>query len=295
MTTIYAPYLLPSEESFELAPWQRVLAAEPEPLPKMIAGWAPGTPINLTRSLTVERSEFLRTAGLSDDVDLWINVSWIGSNSKIRERVRRQVLTDGINVIDVSLPEERIGGMVTVRTTICLSHDLKSAPGIASRTGSILASDEETIVLEGDSSTFPTAVVDFASIARHPKASWNLVVSDDVEASFGGCFLLEINEQDKRLVAAIEAEKPKGEQKVLLDSMMSGVGEVLLELALRLRKNGRLTDGTYEEGSVGAVLNGLLERADFETTPDLDDPVGAAGLRSALQGAAQGIGFGLEF
>lgn len=294
MTTIYAPYLLPSEPSFEFAPWQRVVDSEPEALPGMIAGWAPGTPVALTRSLTVDLAEFLRTAGLPEDTELWINVSWIGSNSRIRERLRRQILVEGINVLDVSLPDERIGGTVTVRTTICLAHDLDVVAGVASRPGSVLASDEESIILEGDSSTFPTAVVDFASVARHPKASWNLVVSDDVDASFGGRFLLEINEQDKKLVSAIEAEKPKGEQKVLIDSMMTGVGELLLELALRLRKSGRLQHGIYEEGSVGAVLNGLLERADFETTPDLDDPVGIAGLRSTLQGAAQSLGFGLE-
>lgn len=293
MKPLYAPFLLPSIESFDFHDWERIVAGAPEPLPEVITGWAPGTPIELRRSIEIQLPDLLCSSGLPPDTDLWINTSWIGSKSKIRERLRRQHVRDGINLVDVTLPEDRIGGTVTVLTTIVLANVGTGMTAAAQKPGSILARDEVKLVLEGDSSSFPTSVIDFGGTTNDPDASWHLVTGDDMESSFGGVFLLAVNERDHALVKAIEAEKPNNEQRCMVNAMMSGVGQLLLEIALFRARDPEFSTTEFADGSAGAVLRGLLDRSGLSPS-EIPEDTDAADLRSTLQGAARRLGFGRE-
>lgn len=294
MRHFFAPYLLPTPEAYTFDPWERVVADEVEPLEDTIPGWAPGTPVTLRRSIELDLELLLSSAGLEADTDIWINTSWIGSQSKIRERLHRQPARSGINIVEVHLPEDRIGGTVSVQTTVVLAGVSHGNAGAATRPGSVLVRDETSIVLEGDSSSFPTCVVSFDETTNDSNASWHLVTSLDLEASFGGQYLLEVNEKDSALVKAIESEKPNSEQRQMINTMMGGVGEILLELAVRCEKEHQITQVEFSEGTVGAVLGGLLLRSGLDTTVDFNDATSAADFRCNLQGAVRRLGFGRE-
>lgn len=294
MKPFFAPYLLPDPGSHNFGPWERVVADEVEPLEDTIPGWAPGTPVVLRRSIELDLELLLSSSGLEIDTELWINSSWIGSQSKIRERIYRQPARNGINIVEVHLPEDRIGGTVSVQTTVVLAGAHHGSAGSATRPGSILVREETSIVLEGDSSSFPTCVVSFDETTNDSNASWHLVTSLDLEASFGGQYLLEVNEKDRALVKAIEAEKPNSEQRQMVNTMMGGVGEILLELAIRCEQEQQITQRDFSEGTVGAVLGGLLLRSGLDTAVDFTDATSAADFRCNLQGAVRRLGFGRE-
>lgn len=293
MSRLLTPYIQPDPQTYTLGPWQRMVAGEAQVLSQEIPGWAPGTPIDLRRSLEIDRKGFLQSAGLPEHTELWINVSWIGSGSKIRTRLRRSGIDSGITVHDASLPADLIGGTVTVETTICLATAGSGTPGIASAPGSIFVRDRHPIVLEGDSSTFPTRIIDFESHGRPGLASWFVRTTPDLDAAFGGHFRLEINEKDARLVKAIESEKPNNEERAFINGMLGEVGQFLLEYALGMEAELRSRDD-FDEGSVGAVLKGLLERTRIRTQLDYSDPFAIARLRTELQDGARKLGFGRE-
>lgn len=293
MSLLLTPYVQPSADSYALHPWQRMVDRDAQPLTDEIHGWTPGTPVDLRRSLEIDLERLLSSSGLSSDTELWINVSWIGSGSKIRTRIRRSSVVTGISVLDASLPSDLIGGTVTVETTICLASNGPTSAGIAHLPGSVLVRERHTIVLEGDSSTFPTRVIDFETHGRPSLASWFVRTTSDLETAFGGHFRLEINEKDSRLVKAIESEKPNKEEQAFINSMLDGVGQFLLEFALMQQEElQRRTD--FEDGSVGAVLKGLLERTQITSQIDYSDPLMLARLRTELQNGARQLGFGRD-
>lgn len=142
---------------------------------------------------------------------------------------------------------------------------------------------------------FPMAVIDFDKRLYDSRASWHVELSTAMDANFSSKFQVLVNEQDKALIKAIEADKPTKEQQSLLDQLSSGVMEVVLELAYAMKAQGELGAGDFEDGSVGSVLSGLVEQTGDIDVTHMTDPSQIGRRRSLFQGLARGLSVGRMF
>ena len=139
------------------------------------------------------------------------------------------------------------------------------------------------------------AVIDFTTRAYDDQSSWFVETSTDLGANFSSEFQVFINERDKVLIKAIEAEKPTREQQTLMDELSSGVMQVVLELAYALKANRELGPEEYGDGTVGQVLHGLIEQTGDLDVGDMSDPSQIASRQSRFQAMARRIAAGRIF
>lgn len=291
MRSLDASYLLPAPGHVTFGNWMILDEANGE-LGAELSGWGAGTDIHLGRTVSIDAHAIRSELCLPSRVPLRITTSWIASTSKIRRCSGSIETNGGQESITVVLPGNELGGTVTLRTTLSIGPNPAAPPGYPRLAGSVLALDLHPFVLEGQASTFPIGVIDFRRTSYDDDASWHMTTSAQLEASFTGRFQLEINERDKALVAAIEATKPNSAQKALLDDLMAGVGNLLLDLAAHADGDGTLSSEIFDDDSVGAVLQDLLARAAFVDPGAGDEPESLSRRRTSIQGAARRLGFG---
>lgn len=294
---IWAPYLTPPVETAEMLPWYRVDAEEERPLEPLLADWTPGADIRLSRAVGIDLNEVRKSAGLDNNVTLGLVVSWISSSTKIRRRCFLKANPDSREVIEVILSGDEIGGTLELDTSlVVLDYPSDPIPGVAHLSGSILLRDSQKVILEGDGSSFPMAVVDFNHTRYNPSASWHLETTTNIEANFSATFQVLINSRDEKMVKSIEADRPTKEQIILLQGLSAGVMEALLDLAYALEYEGTLdSSAPQEDGTVGSVLQGLIVQTGNLDLGDFSDPGKSSYRKSQLQGMARDIAAGRVF
>lgn len=292
-----APYLTPPAETVEMLQWHRIYGDEQHPLEPLLSDWTPGSDIRLSRVISIDLPEVFASTGLPDDTTLGIVVSWVSSSTKIRRRCYLKRNPEERQLIEIILPGDEIGGTLEIDTSLVVLKSPESlAPGIAHWPGSILLRDAQKLILEGDGSSFPMAVVNFNHTRYNPSASWHLETTTNIDANFSATFQVLINERDEKLVKSIEADRPNKEQTILLQDLSAGVMEVLLDLAYALEHQGTLNmSAPQEDGSVGSVLQGLINRTGNIDLGDFSDPGNSSYRRSQLQGMARDIAAGRNF
>ncbi|WFN93698.1 hypothetical protein [Gordonia sihwensis] len=290
------PYLVPEPEAITFQPWMLEQSGDTKPLGGSVDDWVTGTDLRISRGVTIELDSVRAQCNLPGDASLGLVVSWMSDSSKIRRRVFSTVLDASRKEIAVSLSGAEVGGTVRITTAVVLAADVaESAPGAPHRRGSVLVSDVVTVVLEGEGSMFPMAVVDFDMLPYDRRASWHVEMSTALDANFSSKFQVFVNEQDKALIKAIESDKPTKQQQSLLDQLSSGVMEAVLELAYAMKAQGDLTVGGFEEGTVGSVLSGLVEQTGDLDVGDITEPSQIGRRRSLFQGLARGLAVGRMF
>ncbi|MGB3286384.1 hypothetical protein [Mycolicibacter algericus] len=290
------PYLVPAEDVVEMQPWLLLDGGESNPLTSPVDYWVSGTDLELSRGLVADLTQLREQCRLSADTPLGLTVSWRSDASKIQRCLMSRPLEESRNEIQVTLPGRQIGGTVQISTTIVLLTDVEvPAVGAPHRRGSVLARDVVSVTLEGEGSMFPMAVVDFTRRTYDDDASWFVETSTDPGANFSSAFQVMINERDAALIKAIEAEKPTREQQALIDELGSGVMQVVLELAYALKANGELDRDAYGDGSVGQVLQGLIEQTGNLDLGDISDASQIARRQSQFQALARRIAAGRVF
>lgn len=256
---VTAPYLVPDPDVLELGDWLLVNGEETEPLGAYVEYWTTGNDLLLNRSVTLDSDRVREECRLPGDAPLGIVVSWMSSSSKMRQQARVVDCSGGPTSLRATLPGDRIGGRVEVSTSLVLLEDIADPPaGAPHRAGSILVRDVVGVALEGDGSMFPMAVADFREHVLPESASWYVRTSTNPDTSFSGTFQVLVNELDQKLVTAIKAEKPSREQRLRLDHLCVGVLETVLDLAYQMRSDGILDGSPREEGTVGFVLEDLI-------------------------------------
>lgn len=292
-----APYLTPPAETVEMLPWHRTYGDEQCQLGPLLTDWTPGSDIRLSRVVGIDLDEVRETAGLHDDVTLGLVVSWVSNSTKIRRRCFLKGNPEERQAVEIVLPGDEIGGTLELDTSlVVLDAPGEPVVGVAHRPGSILLRDSQKIILEGDGSSFPMAVVDFNHTRYNPSASWHLETTTDIDANFSATFQVLINQRDEKLVKSIEADRPTKEQTILLQELSAGVIEVLLDLAYALEYQGTLNiTASQGDGSVGSVLQGLINQTGYIDLGDFSDPGNTSYRRSQLQGMARDIAAGRVF
>ena len=291
--TIQAPYLTPESSVIVAEDWHLLRSSERVPLPEFLDDWTPGTSLQLSRNIEVDRDRLLEEARLPKDAELAVAVSWISGSSKIRRCVFRAVIgEEPLNVMP-TLNGDEIGGKVTVRTSIILNAPLESKNfWIAHEVGSVLLYEEVSVSLDRSESGFPMAVIDFAASPYPADASWHLETTTVLESRFTSGFQVLINDRDKKLVKAMEAVNPTKEQRLLLDDLMSGVMAQTLMLAYALRRTGELELEGHEYGSVGEILANLVKRTNDLPIDVSADPSRWSLMRTQFEDIVRTLGIG---
>jgi len=290
------PYLTPADGVVDMQPWMVLQRGESVPLVSPVEDWVSGTDLSLSRGVVVDLDLLRKQCRLPEGSVLGLVVSWRSDASKIQRHVFTRTLDDSRNEVQVTLLGTEIGGTLRISTAVVLLEDvIDPVPGAPHRRGAILSRDIFSVTLEGEGSMFPMAVIDFSRRTYDDRASWFVETSTDLGANFSSAFQVMINERDKLLIKAIEAEKPTREQQALMDELSSGVMQVVLELAYALKVNGELGIEEYGDGSVGQVLRGLVDQTGDLDLGDLRDPSQIARRQAQFQAMARGLAAGRTF
>jgi hypothetical protein len=266
---------------------------DPVPLPEYFEGWDPLTDIILERSIRCDPAALRSDSDLEEQVPLTLTVSWVSQQSFMTEAVYRAEL-DHDQTVRISLPASRVGGSITLRTTITVgSSDPVRPLGSARWAGSLLVSDDRVVVLEGDGPMFPMCEVDFAGTAYPPDASWALQISEDLTLPVLGSILLLINSRDTELALALSAAKPDPRQSALLETMEGQVAAFLIAQAVSRRNE--LESEEWPDQCTGALLTRYLGVARDRGVLTLLSAADQGVLAAALDSASRAEGHGRSF
>jgi hypothetical protein len=115
------------------------------------------------------------------------------------------------------------------------------------------------VALEGGSSRFPVAAIDFSNSPRFPdQASWALEWnSEQLDAPVLGDLRLVVNSVDETLLNALRSGVADAKSAVIRSFVMYDVARALVDRAL---ENDRFVDNPeiFDEGSIGRMLFELL-------------------------------------
>ncbi|MGY1884146.1 hypothetical protein ACI799_02425 [Blastococcus sp. SYSU DS0753] len=263
MTRVF-PFLRPPSDVVTVGPWSRLTPDGGEPLPDTLTDWDYSTTLSLHRPLKVDGLRLRRLSGLPEDAAIDLSVQWLATNSALRGRAWRSELPadDGSDItIDLSLPGDDLGGTLELITSATLR---RPAPGssvaAATRPGSVLWSDRQRVLLEGDNTLFPIATADFHDLPYPTGAGWYLHIEEDLEAAALGSILLVVNERHDVVMQAVEAASSPTEADMrVLSALRSDVLRVLVERALT--SEDLTEESNYSVGSLGALLVTVVRNA----------------------------------
>lgn len=291
------PYLLPGPSTAALGPWELLSDDSWEPLPSELPEWDATVSLTIRRTATVDLDRLRAETLIAPETRVGWTVSWISSTSKMRGTAPATTITGtGTRSIEAHLPGDRIGGTLTLHTTLALlGAPTRLRPGAPHLPGSVLLRDTVGVILGSAAAGFPVATIDFAATRLEPHSSWHVETTADLSAPFLGAVLLFINTRDTELVKAITTSRPDRRQESMLDDLDNGVTSLLIELAAHHRAD--LADTTHwPPGSLGEALQRTLDRA--ERSGSIHTPTGPHDLprvRSRLSGVARVLGHGRPF
>lgn len=295
--SLFAPYILLDEQAVGLGKWRAVFSEDRIPLQEALVNWTKGTDLIVERSIKISQNDLRNRLGVGNSAKFGISVTLFNNEAKIRKLLLiEELLEKSDSTCTVTIQGNLLGGDSQLITTIVL-FDIGDEPqiGVATRQGSMLFKDVEELRIGFRDSGFPTAIVDFGVLPYHPLASWHLETSNDLDALFNSVFQLLINENDQALVKAIEAEKPTREQQALLDHMMAGIIEILLELAFSHWEALMDEERSFYDSTVGEALKHLLESTESTSPMTFEGPDNASWRRSYYSGLARQINAGRSF
>jgi NADPH-dependent ferric siderophore reductase len=263
MTRVF-PFLRPPNDVVIVGPWSRLTPDGGELLADTLTDWDYSTTLSLHRPMTVDGLRLRRLSGFPEDAAIDLSVQWLATSSALRGRAwRSEVPADDRSelTIDFTLHGDDLGGTLELVTSITLR---RSAPGssvaAATRPGSMLWSDRQRVLLEGDNSLFPIATADFHDLPYPTGAGWYLHIEEDLEAAALGSILLVVNERHDVVMRAIEsASSPKEADMRVLSTLRADVLRVLVERALTSEDLTEQSD--YAVGSLGALLVSVVRNA----------------------------------
>lgn len=290
-----SPYMVPGLDAWELGRWEILQNGEWGPAPDVLEGWDPATDYRLRRTVRVDTAAIRGATLIPPEVPLRLATSWRSSTTGMTGLAGGVDLTEGLHTHGIILPGGKLGGIVSLRTTLTLGGTWAGVIGSAHLAGSVLLEEVSRMAVEGDLSMFPVSIVDFATTFYDPDASWHLTTSPDLEAPFMGTFLLEVNAQDAELVQAIRADKQSDRDRALIESLQQSVAMLMLEFAQLCDQDGAVSSNNWEPETVGGSLRRVLLSAGLRSGAPPADVTDLADRRSQLDGSTRRAGQGRGF
>jgi hypothetical protein len=264
------PYRRIAPSTVDAEPWLLDAGTEAERLlPDSLSDWDYHRDLRLTRHLSIDLPTARSDAGLDADVDLAVTVRWHATPSQLRGTVAwLPVKVDDTKIdLEVVIPGERLGGIVRLETLIVLANRGPERDAVAYRPGSALWDDAFVIRLQGDAPLFPIAVIPFSKSALPEKAGWFLELGADLNASAMGSIQLLVNQEHSAVVDAVaRAATPGDVDRVVLSALKTDVIRSMIDRALGA--DDFFLDTDFDEGTLGAVLQGLLRTYLSDRTAD---------------------------
>jgi hypothetical protein len=169
----------------------------------------------------------------------------------------------------IEVPGHSVAGDVVLISQLTLSSVTgDSRPTLApAAPGSILWQDEYKVTLEGGASRFPVEKVDFSS--SFPSGAGWILDWDKSEpgAMFLGCVRLYLNSEHECVCRAVEGPLDSPSNSAIVSSIYFDVGRTLVR-GMLADEGFRHDYETYEDGTVGGVVTGLMKALFPGETPE---------------------------
>lgn len=259
-TPAAVPYLQPPQSAVEPGPWTGPTG---NPLEHTLEHWDPFTVVTLARVLTVDTDVVREACRLGADATFAVTVSWWSSTTRLSGGPAPTELSDLSGMVSVdleqSLPGDRIGGRVDLRTRLVLRHPGREPSVISpSEPGTVLWRDQTAVTVEGAAARFPVTALDFTHTTFSPAAAWALEwETDDLARPLLGGLRLLLNSGHPQLTQALGS--PTDPRTAVLQSFMTfDVARSLVHGAL-CNDSFTAAPHHYDEGTVGRAVADLLD------------------------------------
>jgi hypothetical protein len=236
-------------------------------MPAALPVWDYTTDVTMARLVRIDLAELREDCGFSADAPLRLSVRYWPSTSLIRQSAFLQELPvdEDTVVVSVRITAEgaELGGLLTVETTLALAADLPfTDPFVATRSGSILWSDQTRIHLEGAAGLLPIAPVSFREAGLPEGAAWYVSMdSGDWQQAAMGSLLVLLNEDNPTIKQAIGTERD--EVAGLLWGMLEA--DIVTDLVGRALDDEAFTDDVSSDDPEGDMTMAGLVRALIRT------------------------------
>lgn len=255
------PFFIPNQKCIQPDAWvQGDRSVEADGL---VAGWDPGTFLEVRRGVRVEADLLAATARLPVGTELSLVPAWWCESAATRgkgDAIRLQVgVPVGPCQIRLRIPGDQIAGTVKLRTLLLLQAlpmDLPADPLRAHRPGSILWEDAILLRLDEEEPRFPVASLDFALLGWPAGAAWILKVDPhDLSRPVGTALRLHLNQRHS--AHAILSQVGCGTGAMLRHGLAVELLSMALDQADPLERFQAIR-GTGPDGGEGDSLGDLL-------------------------------------
>lgn len=255
------PYITLPQESVDATAWE---LPSGKPLGPWVEGWAPGTDLSITCTVSLDADEVRKICGLSADAGLALVPTWRASGTTLRGRGAVHSLPAGEGgrmsyKLALVGPGDEIGGRLEVRTVLALGRTGTHASALSAvRPGSILWMRQDFTDLEGGPSAFPIRLVPFSGISGwSPEALWVLEWNPslvELFSPFSKEVRLFINAEHPAFGGA---ERSQGPSEESIRSII--FHEIAKDMALAaVLRAEEIEAEEFPAGSVGQVISNLL-------------------------------------
>jgi hypothetical protein len=263
MTRVVSPpFTRANSDDIHPGAWTFYVGGKAVENPSVIDGWDYGTDFRVTRTVFVDVPRVRAFCGLGPKSTLSLAISWHSSWTNLRGWSNVKAIESKETDIAIELSGGQLGGTLTLDTNLVLSAvDTARSPVAANRAGSLLWRDRISVVLEGESSRFPTQLADLgrAGVSGGNRAAWFLRWNPaDLESSTLGNVRLLLNREHPVVARSIEAESESGEGYAVRSALKHDIARQLLNGALENEDFDPAAD--YGPGTLGAALKALLNR-----------------------------------
>lgn len=247
------PYLTADETAVTWEAWWLEQAGTRSPLPKYLSAWDYATDLTIGLTVTMDADLVVESTGLDRIEQLALVL--IGDCRASQRRFTTSLrLFHGCGLLDVSLrfPPGQLASSIDVSASLVLAEDVDPRLERVQHRGSRLAwSPNLTVILEGDSSRFPTEPVSF-SAAGYEAAPWTVSSSaESLEDSLMGSVRLLINEDHPWGTQLLEDPDTAISKQLQVD-----VFRALVEICADLAED-ELTE--FEDDSLGGVVDYMCQ------------------------------------
>lgn len=262
------PYLQADTSSVTVGDWHRHVHGTDQRVGECLFDWDSLLDVAIVRDVSVDAVAVRSCCGLDEGTELRLVASWWSDQTWVAESAPPVRLVDDRPDVRLSLqvPAPRAGGVLHVLTRLCLGVQLEPRPLRASRPGTVLWEEEQTVRLEGTGPRVPCDSVPFSQARGdlHAGAAWHIELNGaDLEASARHSVRVLLNTENAA-TARLLAD-PRSETGVAMqESIRFALARALLNAAL---DDDAFVAGetTWPSNSIGRVVARLF-RTNFRDT-----------------------------
>lgn len=253
-------YAVPRRDRVKASDWLVVpTGCEPLSNPSAVPHWHYATDLLVERTLSVKLDALRADSHLAAGDDVYGLITWISTSTGLQGSSERIRLVEGTNELNVSIPGIEVGGLLKLRSIITAGVRAAARnrdPLRPRRVGSTLWSEDLDILLEGDSSRFPTEALNFEANGLGPRnCAWRIEVdTTDLDAPALSALRVVLNTEHPAYHRITEnADSPEAEitrQVIAYD--------VARQLVVAALSQDDMVASEYERGSIGGVLRSRL-------------------------------------